>query len=91
MESEEKMEHRNPELKKLAESARRAGAIDPGFYQKYNVKQGLRESNGNGVLTGLTEISDVSGHRVENGENVPIEGEPRTSSIPSIMRPVCFP
>ncbi len=75
MESEEKMEQMNPELKKLAETARRAGAIDPGFYQKYNVKQGLRESNGNGVLTGLTEISDVSGHRVENGENVPIEGE----------------
>ena len=49
--------------------------MDIGLYQKFDVKRGLRESNGRGVLTGLTEISDVNGHKEVNGEFVPIEGE----------------
>ncbi|MDO4475150.1 MAG: citrate/2-methylcitrate synthase [Lachnospiraceae bacterium] len=52
-----------------------AGRIDPNLYQEYDVKRGLRESNGKGVLTGLTEISDVNGFRTKNGKKVPIEGE----------------
>ena len=51
------------------------GHIDPSLYTKYDVKRGLRDSNGKGVLTGLTEISDVSGFKEENGERVPIPGE----------------
>ena len=51
------------------------GHIDPSLYTQYDVKRGLRDSNGKGVLTGLTEISDVSGFREENGERVPIPGE----------------
>lgn len=49
--------------------------IDKELYSKYDVKRGLRDSDGRGVLTGLTEISDVSGFRVENGERIPIPGE----------------
>ncbi|SEQ73298.1 citrate synthase [Lachnospiraceae bacterium NE2001] len=53
-----------------------AGRIDQSLYSKYDVKRGLRDSDGRGVLTGLTEISDVSGFRVdENGERTPIPGE----------------
>ncbi len=48
--------------------------IDPNLYAEYDVKRGLRDSNGKGVLTGLTEISDVSGHIIENGRIVPAEG-----------------
>ena len=36
--------------------------IDPNLYVEYNVKRGLRDSAGKGVLTGLTEISDVNGY-----------------------------
>ena len=51
-----------------------SGAIDPNLYVKYDVKRGLRESNGKGVLTGLTEISDVVGFDSIDGERVPCEG-----------------
>jgi len=49
--------------------------IDPSLYSTYGVKRGLREANGKGVLTGLTEISDVNGHRDVDGKSVSIEGE----------------
>ena len=52
-----------------------AGQIDQRLYSQYDVKRGLRDSNGKGVLTGLTEISDVNGFRIENGERIPIDGE----------------
>ena len=47
--------------------------IEVGLYQKNNVKRGLRDADGRGVLTGLTEISDVVGFRGE--ERIPIPGE----------------
>ncbi|MBP5191745.1 MAG: citrate synthase, partial [Eubacterium sp.] len=52
-----------------------SGRIDQTLYQKYDVKRGLRDSDGKGVLTGLTEISDVNGFRMIDGERTPIEGE----------------
>lgn len=48
--------------------------IDPNLYAEYEVKRGLRDSNGNGVLTGLTEVSDVRGFKVINGRKIPAEG-----------------
>ena len=51
------------------------GKIDQGLYIKYDVKRGLRDSDGRGVLTGLTEISDVSGFRVQGSDRIPIDGE----------------
>ena len=52
-----------------------SGQIDQTLYKKYDVKRGLRDSDGKGVLTGLTEISDVNGFKVINGERTPIDGE----------------
>lgn len=49
--------------------------IDKDLYTKYDVKRGLRDSSGKGVLTGLTEISDVVAKKNENGDIVPIDGE----------------
>ena len=49
--------------------------IDPDLYSKYDVKRGLRDKNGKGVLTGLTEVSDVCAHKIVDGERVPIDGE----------------
>lgn len=52
-----------------------SGRIDQGLYKTYDVKQGLRDADGRGVLTGLTEISDVQGFKREGGKRVPIPGE----------------
>ncbi len=48
--------------------------IDSSLYEQYDVKQGLRDSNGKGVLTGLTEISDVCATDVIDGNTVPSDG-----------------
>ncbi len=48
--------------------------IDKSLYEKYDVKRGLRDSNGKGVLTGLTEISDVKATTEIDGKRVEAEG-----------------
>lgn len=48
-----------PEIVRLAELSREAGVIDSELFTKYDVKRGLRDLNGKGVLAGLTNISDV--------------------------------
>ncbi len=52
-----------------------SGEIDQNLYQEYDVKRGLRDANGKGVLTGLTEISDVVAYRMENGQSYPSDGK----------------
>lgn len=49
--------------------------IDQDLYVEYDVKRGLRDSSGKGVLTGLTEISDVCAYRMEGGQKIPSDGE----------------
>lgn len=48
--------------------------IDPNLYVEYDVKRGLRDSSGKGVLTGLTEVSDVCGFDLVKGRKIPAEG-----------------
>ncbi|MBO6165764.1 MAG: citrate/2-methylcitrate synthase [Eubacterium sp.] len=62
-------------IDKYVEFCGDSGRIDQTLYQKYDVKRGLRDSDGKGVLTGLTEISDVNGFKMINGERTPIDGE----------------
>lgn len=59
----------------LVVSCMKSGAIDLNLYQEYDVKRGLRDSTGKGVLTGLTEISDVSGYCVKDGFKEPADGK----------------
>lgn len=63
-----------PEILALAELSKEAGSIDPALYAKYDVKRGLRDLNGKGVLTGLTNISDVRAKELIGGELVPAHG-----------------
>ena len=49
--------------------------IDPNLYLEYDVKRGLRDAAGKGVLTGLTEVSDVSGYNLVNGRRIPSDGQ----------------
>ena len=44
------------------------------LYEKYNVKRGLRNKDGTGVLVGLTEIGDVHGYIMEEGDKIPVNG-----------------
>ena len=66
---------RDERLSQLVKYCMISGALDLNLYAEYDVKRGLRESDGKGVLTGLTEISDVKGFKTEHGEKVPCEGE----------------
>lgn len=59
----------------LAEKCLQNGRIDPQLYIDNKVNRGLRDLNGKGVLTGLTEISDIISKKVIDGEEVPCEGE----------------
>ena len=67
-------EARNDMFCKLVEQCCASGAIDQNLYIEYDVKRGLRDANGKGVLTGLTEISDVVGSVIVDGVKLPAEG-----------------
>ncbi len=62
-------------LKEHADRIREADRIDPALYRKYNVKRGLRNDDGTGVLVGLTTIGNVHGYIVSEGEKQAIPGE----------------
>ena len=66
---------RDIRLAELVKYCMISGELDLNLYEEYDVKRGLRESDGKGVLTGLTEISDVVAFRTENGKKVPQEGQ----------------
>ena len=66
----------SPYIKELAELSCAANGIRPEMYTEKNVMRGLRDINGKGVLTGLTEISEVNSKRIgEDGIERPIPGE----------------
>lgn len=66
---------REERLDELVKYCMISGALDLNLYQEYDVKRGLRESDGKGVLTGLTEISDVVAFETVHGKKVPAEGK----------------
>lgn len=68
-------EKHNAEFEELVKYCMTSGAIDQNLYEEYDVKRGLRDANGKGVLTGLTEISDVVSYRTIDGVKTPIDGE----------------
>ena len=62
-------------LKGYAEKIRATGKIDPALYEKYNVKRGLRNADGTGVLVGLTRIGSVHGYMISESEKVSVPGQ----------------
>ena len=61
-------------LKRLEKLAVHNDPINPDLYKKYDVKRGLRNANGTGVLVGLTRIGDVVGYELKDGEKIAIPG-----------------
>ena len=61
---------------RMAQILETKDVIDSDLYVKHNVKRGLRNSNGTGVVVGLTRIGEVLGYKVnENKEKVPMDGK----------------
>lgn len=64
-----------PQLVHLSELSKKSSYIDPELYTKYDVKRGLRDLNGKGVLVGITEISEVNSTKIVDGKSVPCDGQ----------------
>lgn len=64
-----------PEIIRLAKMNEQADMIATELFTKYDVKRGLRDLNGKGVLAGLTRISDVRANKIVDGVQIPLHGE----------------
>ncbi|HAK47356.1 MAG TPA: citrate synthase [Spirochaeta sp.] len=74
-------------MNKYVETAIRNNQISPEHYKKYNVKRGLRNEDGSGVLVGLTEIGEVHGYIMDENEKIPVAGRLRYRGID--LRDIC--
>lgn len=77
--SQEKMEggaysRITPEIQALTRQWDKNAHIDRSLYEKYDVKRGLRDATGRGVLTSLTRISEVKGYTVDGQDTIPCPG-----------------
>lgn len=71
----------NPFLEKYADIAARQNRIPAELYEQYSVKRGLRNADGTGVLVGLTEVGQVHGYIMDEGEKIPVPGVLRYRGI----------
>ncbi len=62
-------------LHEYTQRIRKTGTIDVALYDKYNVKRGLRNADGTGVLVGLTCIGSVHGYIISESEKVSVPGQ----------------
>lgn len=62
-------------LVNYAELCREADHLDPEMFERYEVQRGLRDKNGNGVVTGLTNISRIDSFKMVDGVKTPCEGK----------------
>lgn len=63
-----------PEIERLTEVCKEHSSLDLSLYRKYDVKRGLRDINGKGVLAGLTQVSNVQATKIVDGQEVPCAG-----------------
>ena len=61
-------------VKSLCGEFEKHNRIDPVYYEKWDVKRGLRNADGTGVMAGVTQIGNVLGYYVQDGERNPMEG-----------------
>ncbi len=64
-----------PAFTKLCKEFKKNNQIPPQLYEKFQVKRGLRNSDGSGVMAGLTLICNVHGYIIDDGELIPREGK----------------
>jgi len=61
-------------LHSLAKIVKENGVIAPELYEIHNIKRGLRNANGTGVLVGITRVGSVIGYEKVDGVKIPCEG-----------------
>ncbi|MDO4563202.1 MAG: citrate/2-methylcitrate synthase [Clostridia bacterium] len=66
---------------RFLKTAEESYSIEPQYYEHYNVKRGLRNADGSGVLVGLTKIGEVHGYIMDEGERNPVEGSLRYRGV----------
>ena len=71
----EYMENLTEYVEKQASLCQQHDVIDKELYARYGVKRGLRDENGQGVLTGLTNISQIIAFKDVDGQKVPCDGQ----------------
>ncbi len=69
------LERRSPELEALCNEFRANNKISPDKFELYQVKRGLRNPDGTGVMAGLTRICNVHGYLIADGERIPDVGK----------------
>ena len=69
------MEQMNNYVSGRESVCRKNDSISPRLYEEYGVNLGLRDEKGNGVLTGLTNISKIVSSKIVDGRKVPCDGE----------------
>lgn len=69
------MKQMNDYMHRQEEICRKNDTISPRLYEEYGVNLGLRDENGNGVLTGLTKVSKIVSSKIQNGQKVPCDGQ----------------
>lgn len=70
-----KVNNNDERIQRLAKDCLQRGNIDKELYSKYNVNIGLRDLNGKGVLTGLTDISEIRQNKIVDGKTIPTDGK----------------
>jgi citrate synthase len=64
-----------PQMENICDNLKENSKIEPNLYEKFHVKRGLRRSDGTGVIAGITNICNVHGYIINEGEKEPAEGE----------------
>lgn len=62
------------DINTLCDQIRKYNYIDPADFERFNVKRGLRNSDGTGVMAGITGVCTVEGYFIDDGEKIPREG-----------------
>ncbi len=75
------MEQNKEFFRELCGLSRSVYTMEPELYSTYNVKRGLRNADGSGVLVGLTKVGEVHGYVLDEGEKLPIYGSLRYRGI----------
>ena len=72
---QDKQEGTRAFIESLCGEYRKHNYIDPEYYERWGVKRGLRNADGTGVLAGVTQIGNVLGYYVQDGERYPMDGK----------------
>lgn len=64
----------NSDLKELCEQLKKSSEVPQEYFDRFDVKRGLRNRDGSGVMAGLTKVCSVEGYYIDDGERKPIEG-----------------